>query len=296
MSSTAPLSEKSPENLTAYVNGDFVALENATVHIEDRGFQFADGVYEVVACIHGHFLDLGPHLDRLQRSCAAIDVAMPCARAQLEELIAETWQRNPFDDAMIYIQITRGAAPRAHLAPDTLTPTLIITSRELPRPSDEKLACGASGITLEDFRWKRCDIKSIALLASIMGKQEAHRQAADEAFWTDADGHVLEGSSTNILAVIDGKLVTHPLDHQVLGGITRSMTLDLARKAGIAVEERPWTLDESGLSECMLTSTTNAVLPVCSMNGKAVGNGKPGPLTGKLRQLMLAAMEDLRRT
>jgi len=288
-------SDISPENLTAYVNGDFVALENATVHIEDRGFQFADGVYEVVACIHGNFLDLGPHLDRLQRSCAAINVSIPCSRTQLEDLIGETWRRNPFDDAMIYIQITRGAAPRAHLAPEMLTPTLIITSRELPRPSDEKLACGASGITLEDFRWKRCDIKSIALLASIMGKQEAHRQHADEAFWTDSDGHVLEGSSTNILAVINGKLVTHPLDRQVLGGITRSMTLDLARKAEIAIEERPWKLDEAGLSECMLTSTTNAVLPVCSMNGVPVGNGSPGPLTGKLRKLMLEAMEDLRR-
>jgi len=286
----------SPEKLTAYVNGDFVALENATVHIEDRGFQFADGVYEVVACIHGHFLDLGPHLDRLQRSCAAIDVAMPCPRTQLEKLIGETWRRNPFDDAMIYIQITRGAAPRAHLAPDALIPTLVITSRELPKPSEEKLATGASGITLEDFRWKRCDIKSIALLASIMGKQEAHRQHADEAFWVDADGHVLEGSATNILAVINDKLVTHPLDHQVLGGITRSMALELARKAAIAVEERPWKLSEAGLSECMLTSTTNAVLPVCRMNGKQVGNGSPGPLAGKLRKLMLEAMEDLRRT
>ncbi|MDQ6986934.1 MAG: D-amino acid aminotransferase [Mariprofundaceae bacterium] len=287
--------ENPREKLTAYVNSDFVALEDATVHIEDRGFQFADGVYEVVACIHGNFLDLGPHLDRLQRSCAAIDVAMPCSRTQLEKLIGETWQRNPFDDAMIYIQITRGTAPRAHLAPDTLTPTLIITSRELPKPSEEKLASGASGITLEDFRWKRCDIKSIALLASIMGKQEAHRQDADEAFWVDTDGHVLEGSSTNILAVINDKLVTHPLDHQVLGGITRSMTLDIARKAGIAVEERAWKLNEAGLSECMLTSTTNAILPVCSMNGKPVGNGAPGPLAGKLRKLMLEAVEDLRR-
>ncbi|MDX8392897.1 MAG: D-amino acid aminotransferase [Mariprofundaceae bacterium] len=284
------------EDLTAYVNGRFIPLETATVHIEDRGFQFADGVYEVVACIHGHFLDLEPHLDRLERSCAAIDVSIPCPRAQLEKLIGETWQRNPFDDAMIYIQITRGAAPRAHLAPGTLTPTLIITSRELPKPSNEKLTSGASGITLQDFRWKRCDIKSIALLASVMGKQEAHRKNADEAFWMDADGHVLEGSSTNILSVIKGKLVTHPLDHQVLGGITRSMTLDLARKAGITVEERPWNLNEADLSECMLTSTTNAVLSVCRMNDKPVGNGQPGPIAGKLREAMLLAMENLRHT
>ncbi len=283
------------KNLTAYVNGHFLPLEKASVHIEDRGFQFADGVYEVVACIHGHFLDLGPHLNRLDQSCAAIDIVVPCLRTHLEELIRETWQRNPFDDAMIYIQVTRGVAPRAHLAPDTLTPTLIITSRELPRPSDEKLASGASGITLEDFRWKRCDIKSIALLASVMGKQEAHRQHADEAFWVDAEGHVLEGSSTNIFATIDHKLVTHPLDHQVLGGITRSMTIQLAKKAGIEVEERPWMLNEAGLNECMLTSTTNAILPVCHMNDAAVGNGKPGPMAAKLRALVLEAMDALRR-
>jgi len=283
------------KQLTAYVNGHFLALENASVHIEDRGFQFADGVYEVVACIHGHFLDLEPHLNRLDRSCAAIDIVVPCLRTRLEELIRETWQRNPFDDAMIYIQVTRGAAPRAHLAPDTLTPTLIITSRELPHPSDDKLTCGASGITLVDFRWKRCDIKSIALLASVMGKQEAHRQHADEAFWVDDEGHVLEGSSTNIFAAINNKLVTHPLDHQVLGGITRSMTIKLAEKAEIEVEERPWKLQEAGLSECMLTSTTNAVLPVCRMNDAVLGSGKPGPMAAKLRTLMLEAMDALRR-
>ena len=281
-------------NLSAWVNGRFVALEDACIHIEDRGFQFADGVYEVIACIHGHFLDMTPHLDRLERSCAAIELPLPCPRERLESLIEETWRRNPFDDAMLYIQVTRGVSPRAHLAPDTLTPSLIITSRELPAPNDEKLSDGASGITLEDFRWKRCDIKSIALLASVMGKQEAHRRKADEAFWTDADGHVLEGCSTNILAVINGVLVTHPLDHQVLGGITRNMVLSLASKAGVEVAERPWKLDETGLSECMLTSTTNAVLPVCRMNGESVGNGKPGPICLQLRAMALEQINALR--
>ena len=280
--------------LTACLNGRFVPLENAFVHIEDRGFQFADGVYEVVACIHGHFLDMAPHLDRLERSCAAIELSLPCTRERLESLIEETWRRNPFDDAMVYIQITRGAAARAHLAPENLTPTLVITSRELPQPSDEKLRDGASGITLEDFRWKRCDIKSIALLASIMGKQEAHRRHADEAFWVDAEGHVLEGSSTNILAVIDGTLVTHPLDHQVLGGITRNMALSLAKKAGIPVAERPWKLHEDGLSECMLTSTTNAVLPVCRMDDENIGDGRPGPVSLRLRDMALKEINALR--
>jgi len=283
-------------SLTAYVNGQFLPLENATIHIEDRGFQFADGVYEVVACIGGHFLDLDLHLDRLERSCSAIDIARPCPRQKLEGLIKTTWEKNPYNDAMIYIQLTRGTAPRSHLAPSSLQPTLVITSRRLPEPTDEKLVHGASGITLHDFRWKRCDIKSIALLASVMGKQEAHRQNADEAFWLDEDEHVLEGCSTNIFAVIDGILVTHPLDHQVLGGITRRMLIRVAEDAGIEVAERPWKLSENGLSECMLTSTTNAVLPICRMNGSPLATGQPGSVATQLRSLMLQSMDQLRQS
>jgi len=283
-------------SLVAYVNNRFLPLESATVHIEDRGFQFADGVYEVVACIGGYFLDLDLHLDRLKRSCSAIGIALPCSRDELEALIRETWKCNPYADAMVYIQITRGAAPRSHLPSESLKPTLVITSRELPEPGDAKLAQGASGITLRDFRWKRCDIKSIALLASVMGKQEAHRQDADEAFWLDENDHVLEGCSTNIFAVIDGTLVTHPLDHQVLGGITRRMLIRIARDAGIEVTERPWQLAEANLSECMLTSTTNAVLPVCRMNNLLVASGAPGPVATQLRELMLQAMDNLRQS
>jgi len=279
---------------TAYVNGHFVPMDSAMVHIEDRGFQFADGVYEVVACFNGHFLDMQPHLERLEQSCASIDITLPCTLQRLAELVEETWRRNPFNDAMVYIQVTRGVAPRAHLAPDNLLPTLVITSADLPKPSEAKLAKGARAITLADFRWKHCEIKSIALLASVMGKQEANRRHADEAFWLDSEGHVLEGCSTNIFAVINGTLVTHPLDHQVLGGITRKMLISIARDAGITVEERAWKLDETGLSETMLTSTTNAALPVCFMDDQPVGNGLPGPLTVKLRGLMLQAMDALR--
>lgn len=282
-------------NHIAYINDRFLPLDEATIHIEDRGFQFADGVYEVVACIGGSFLDLDLHLDRLERSCSAIAISLPCARKELETLIKETWKRNPHADAMVYIQITRGAAPRSHLPSESMKPTLVITSRELPKPGDAKLAHGACGITVRDFRWKRCDIKSIALLASVMGKQEAHRQDADETFWLDEDDHVLEGCSTNIFAVIDGTLVTHPLDHQVLGGITRRMLIRIAGDAGIEVAERPWKLAEAKLSECMLTSTTNAVLPVCRMNGKPVANGAPGPVATQLRALMLQAMNNLRQ-
>jgi len=281
-------------SLIAYVNGEFVPLEQAVVHIEDRGFQFADGVYEVIACLGGRFLDLGPHLARLQRSCDAIELPLPCPLSELEMLIRETHARNPFADAMLYIQITRGRAPRSHVIPEDVQPSLIITARELPRPADEKIIRGFRGITLADIRWKRCDIKSIALLASVIGKQEAKRQGADEAFWLDDEGHVLEGCSTNIFAVIDGVLVTHPLDHRILGGITRDMAIRVAKANDIRVEERPWKLSEPKLSECMMSSTTNAILPVCFMNNEPVGQGEPGVICLQLRRLMLQELDRLK--
>ncbi len=280
--------------LVAYVNNSFVPLEKAMIHVEDRGFQFADGVYEVVACYGGTYLDLKPHLKRLQRSCAAIAVDLPKTIPELEVLVQQAYEKNPFDDAMVYIQVTRGVAPRNHVVNQAITPTLVITVRELPKPSDAKVKTGVQGITLQDIRWKHCEIKSIALLASVMGKQEAVRADVDEAFWLDEQGHVLEGCATNIFAVIDGVLVTHPLDHQVLGGITRSMAMEVAKDAGITVQERAWKLDEAGLSECLMSSTTNAVLPVVQINSQAIGDGKPGKVGLKIRQLMLAKIDALR--
>jgi len=280
--------------LTAWVNGQFLALEDATVHIEDRGFQFADGVYEVIACFGGTFLDLPAHLQRLEKSCRAIAIELPYSLAELEHLIRQTYQRNPYADAMLYVQITRGVAPRAHRIPAKIKPTIVITSRTLPMPSDEKITTGVHAITLADIRWKRCDIKSIALLASVLGKQEATRQGADEAFWLDDGGHILEGCATNCFAVIDGVLVTHPLDHQVLGGITRNMALRLAKQHGFTVEQRPWHLHEAGLSECMMSSTTNAIMPVCRINDHIIGTGKPGPVSMLLRQQMLNEFETLK--
>jgi D-alanine transaminase len=285
---------KQDKALMAWVNGRFVPLDEATVHIEDRGFQFADGVYEVIACFGGTFLDLDAHLQRLQRSCEAIAITIPRPQNELASLIQQIYALNPFDHAMIYIQITRGVAPRSHLVKEQLQPTLVITVRELPEPTEDKLAHGASGITKADLRWKRCDIKSIALLASVLGKQEAESHGVDETFWLDEQGHVLEGCATNCFAIINRKLITHPLDHQVLGGITRKMLLRLAHTHGLQVEERPWKLSEAGLTECMMTSTTSAVMPVCRMNEKAIGNGAPGPVTMQLRQWMLDEFEALK--
>jgi len=279
--------------LNAWVNGQFLPLNEAMVHIEDRGFQFADGVYEVIACFGGSFLDFEAHLQRLERSCQAVDIPLPVSRERLQSLIQQTYQRNPFSNAMLYVQITRGTAPRSHLVTKKLTPSLIITSRELPVPTDEKISKGVHGITLDDIRWKRCDIKSIALLASVIGKQEARQHGADEAFWQDDEQHILEGCATNCFAVINGALVTHPLDHQVLGGITRNMALRIAIEQGISVEERSWKLNETGLTECMMSSTTNAIMPVCQMNNQIIGTGSPGPVSMLLRQEMLKAFAAL---
>ncbi len=281
--------------LTAYVNGNMLPLQDACIHIEDRGFQFADGVYEVIACINGTFLDLDMHLQRLRYSCEAIAIDLPCPLHEMAARIEAIYHANPFEDAMIYVQITRGRAARAHLPNTMPTPSLIMTVRELPAPSCETLTQGASAITLDDIRWKRCDIKSIALLASVMGRQEARRRQADETIWLDEQGHMLEGCSTNVLAVIDGSLVTHPLDHQVLGGITRRLALQLARQHGIRVVERPWHLHEAGLQECMLSSTTQGIVPVCYIDGQAIGGGTPGKLTLQLRDWLLQHFDELRQ-
>ncbi|MDX8407019.1 MAG: D-amino acid aminotransferase [Mariprofundaceae bacterium] len=284
-----------PESVpVAWLNGVFTPLAEACVNIEDRGFQFADGVYEVIACFGGTLIDLDEHLERLQRSAHAIELTLPVSRPELARLIHETYRRNPYRDAMLYVQLTRGVAPRSHLIGEDMTPTLVITSRQLPQVSDDKLHRGVSAITLNDFRWQRCDIKSISLLASVMGKQEAVRQHADEAFWLDQSGHVLEGCSTNCFAIIDSTLVTHPLDEHVLEGITRKMTIRLAREHELHVQERPWRLDENGLSEIFMTSTTNAAMPVCRIDDRQIGDGQPGPVTLSVRQWLLQHFEELR--
>ena len=282
------------KRLIAYVNGTFLPLDDASIHIEDRGFQFADGVYEVIACLGGNFLDIKPHLQRLESSCQAIRIPLPCSLSELGSLVQQTYEKNPFTNAMAYIQVTRGVAPRSHQVSESMTPSLIITVRDLPMPSDEKLAEGASAITLKDFRWGRCDIKSIALLASVMGKQEAAANCVDEAFWLDSEGHLLEGCSTNVFALIEGRLITHPLGHHILGGIMRKMVIRVAEKAAVKVEQRPWKLSESGLTECMMSSTTNALLPVCRIDGEPVGRGNPGPVAGKLRAMIIDELEVLR--
>lgn len=278
----------------AYVNGEFLPISRASVNIEDRGFQFADSVYEVIACYGGNFLDLTPHLARLKHSCDAVKIDLPCPPGELERLARELYGKNDIDDAMLYIQVTRGPAPRSHVINKKIPPTLVMTLRALPTLTRHKIEDGLSAITIEDFRWERCDIKSTALLASVMGRQQANAHGADEAFWLDESGHVLEGCSTNVFAVIDGTMVTHPLDHRILGGIMRDMALRLAEEEGMSVQQRTWGFGEEEISECLISSTTNALMPVTTVNGQPVGNGSPGPVTIRLRQMILEELDRLR--
>ncbi|MDX8394682.1 MAG: aminotransferase class IV [Mariprofundales bacterium] len=274
----------------AWINGQFLPIEKATVSIEDRGFQFADGVYDVIACHDGRYVALLAHIQRLRRSCAAIDIKLPHNDDWWQSLCHEAYKRADLKKAMIYLQVTRGTAKRIHAPVKNMQPTLILTVRDLPQPTEDIIINGISCITMPDFRWQRGDIKSIALLASVMGKKHATQQQAYEGFWVNKSGYVLEGCSTNILAVINDVIVTHPNDKSILPGITRALAIKEAIKQGLEVKERPWRLDEQGLTECLLTTTTSVLLPIIRMNDQDIANGKPGEIVKQLRPLMLKNM------
>ncbi len=269
----------------SYVNGRYVPHRAAMVHIEDRGYQFADGVYEVFAVLGGRLVEEEGHLARLDRSLSELMIAAPASRATLRAIIAEVVRRNRVVDGMVYLQVTRGVAPREHAFPAAARSSLVITARNL-RPVPPALRQRGIGvITLPEIRWQRRDIKSVALLPNVLGKERAKRAGAYEAWFVEADGTVTEGSSTNawIVAGPDGKLLTHPPASAILNGITRRSVLDLARDRGMPVEERRFTLAEAlAAREAFITSTTAYVLPVVRIDGAPVGDGVPGPLSRAL--------------
>ena len=274
----------------AYVAGQYVPHAQAAVHIEDRGFQFADGVYEVIAVRDGHLIDEEPHFQRLHRSLDELRIAPPLADAALKIVLREIARRNGVDRGSIYLQITRGVAPRDHAFPKAAKPTLVLTARRA-RPPDPRLAEeGVAVITIPDIRWQRCDIKSVALLPNVLGKQQAREAGAFEAWQVDADGHVTEGTSSNAWIVTrDGAVVTHPANHAILNGVTRLALIDVVKRAGCRLEERPFTLAEAkSAREAFLTSTTSDLLPVVRIDDAPVGNGNPGLLSQKLRAAYLA--------
>ena len=273
----------------SYVNGRYVPHEHAMVHIEDRGYQFSDGVYEVMALEKGKLLDDDLHYSRLKRSLDGISVAMPVSVPVLNSVIRELSRVNKINSGYIYIQVTRGVAPRNHSFPKgNIRPSLVVSFVHPKPPTEKEYENGVDVITGDDIRWFRRDIKSISLLPNVLSKQDAIKAGVKEIWFIDkVTGFITEGSSTNAY-IIDksGTILTHPANEYILGGVTRDSVLKEARKAGIKIEERPFTLAEAeGAAEAFLTSTTSWVLPVVKMNGKKIADGKPGKITKKLIEL-----------
>lgn len=271
----------------SYVNGRYVNHADAQVHIEDRGYQFSDGVYEVMAFYNRRMLDEDLHMKRLARSLKELRIATPMSDTSMRFIIRELVTRNNRNDGTVYIQISRGVARRDHPFPRKATPSLVmaITGPKIPKAKD--VVEGVSVITAPDLRWARRDIKSISLLPNIMAKQAAAEAGAREAWLVDKDGIISEGSASNS-AIINakGELMTSPLGNNILGGVTRTVILDLARQAGIKVVERSFSVKEAkAAKEAFILSTTSNVLPVKSIDGHIIGSGKPGQVTQKLLRL-----------
>ena len=268
----------------AYVNGRYTPIHVPSVAIEDRGYQFADGVYEVIKALDGRPRDLERHLDRLERSLGELAIPMPMSRAALTHVMRQTLKRNRLRHAIIYVQVSRGIAPRNHLYPKGAKPVLVVTVRRAPFPRETELEHGCKVISLPDIRWGRCDIKSIALLPNAMAKQQAKEAGAREALLVDEEGFVTECSSSNAYIVdAEGRLVTHPRGQDILPGITRSVLLEVAKEADIEIVERPFTLGEAKTArEAFLTSTSSLVMPITQIDDQVIGNGMPGSVTRTL--------------
>jgi D-alanine transaminase len=269
----------------AYVNGRYLPHGSAAVHIEDRGYQFADGVYEVVTIIGGRMIDEEPHLDRLERSLREIEIPMPMRRPVLKMVMRELVRRNRVRDGLLYMQISRGVSPRDHKYPDpSLPPSVVMTTRKADYVNNAKFADGVKVITIPDIRWQRCDIKTISLLPNCIGKTMAARAGAYEAWQVDADGMVTEGTSSNAWIVTkDGTLVTRPATHAILNGITRLSILRIAREEGIPFEERPFSAEEArSAREAFTSSATSFATPVVQIDDTVIANGKPGSLSRRI--------------
>ncbi|MSP81633.1 MAG: D-amino-acid transaminase [Alphaproteobacteria bacterium] len=269
----------------AYVNGRYVPQAAAALNVEDRGTQFADGVYEVMAVVGGRLIDEVPHLDRLRRSLAEIEMRPSMAAGALRAILRETIARNRLVDGIVYLQINRGVAPRAHAFPaQDLAPSTVITVKHMGLPRDPDTVAGVAVITQPDIRWKRVDVKTVGLLANCMAKSRATEAGAYEAWLVDGDGDVTEGSSTNAWIVDrDGSVVTRPLGNDILPGITRASVLALARGHGFTVVERPFTVAEAkSAREAFLTGTTAFVKPIVRIDDAVIGNGHPGLATRAL--------------
>lgn len=279
----------------AYVNGQYVRHSEAAVHIEDRGFQFADGVYEVCEVRDGLIVDLTRHLNRLDRSLSELRMTQPMSRGALTLVIREVLRRNRVRNGIFYMQVTRGAAKRDHFfPPEGTAPTITITAKSTdPSLLAKKYATGIKVITLLENRWDRVDIKTVGLLPNVLAKQQARDAGAHDAIFVTREGMVLEGASANAWIVTpDGELVTRPAEHGILKGITRTTAIDVAAKLGLVFVEREFSVDEMhGAREAFMTSATGICVPVVEVDGKPVANGHPGTVSSDIRDAFFAIAE-----
>jgi len=271
-----------------YVNGEYLPEEDAKISVFDRGFLFADAVYEVSAVIGGKLVDNDAHMARLARSMGELKMTPPASGAEIAAIMEELVKRNDIDEGLVYLQVTRGAADRDFAFPKDATPSLVMFTQKKNLTGNPTAKTGISVITVPDIRWKRRDIKTVGLLPASMAKQAALDAGAGDA-WFVEDGFVNEGSSNNAFIVTeDGKIITRHLGNEILHGITRKAVMELAKRENLEIEERPFTAEEAAEArEAFSTSASAFVMPVVKIDGHILGNGVPGPVTEKMRKLYI---------
>jgi len=272
---------------TVFLNGQYLKESEAKISIFDRGFIFGDGVYEVVPVVESTVLDKEPFLERFSRSLREIDLKLPFSQEELLNMIEKLIELNSVKEGGVYMQITRGVAPRDFAFPKDITPTCMAFSFEKNIINNPKAETGVKVATTKDLRWKRRDIKSISLLAQCMAKEDVSKKGAFEG-WMVEDGMVSEGTSSSAYIVKDNTIITRPLTNSILPGIRRKIILEIAEKYDIKVELRPFSVEEAyKADEAFLSSATTFVLPIVEIDGKKIGNGKPGNVTKKMRELYI---------
>lgn len=275
----------------AYVNGAYVRHADAAVHIEDRGYQLADAIYEVWAMSDGRLCDPEGHFARLERSLGELSIDMPMSRSALTTVLKETVRRNRIRDGLVYLQVSRGVAPRDHAFPSTpVPPAVVVTVKRIdPAAAEARAASGVGVLTTPETRWGRCDIKTVGLLPNVLAKQAAREAGAGEAWFIDAEGLVTEGASSNAwIVTADGALVTRDTGANILRGVTRATLLEVARTENLRIEERPFSLEEArSAREAFFTGAGALVMPVVAIDGHPVGSGSPGPVATRLRSLYI---------
>lgn len=273
-----------------YVNGSYVAGQDATISIFDRGFIFGDGVYEVVPVINGKLVDKAYFLERLDRSLKELSIAWPCSKEEYIEVMSQLIERNQLTEGIVYSQVTRGAADRDFVFPENTPPGFVAFTSVMELMENPAAETGIPVVTTEDLRWKRRDIKSVNLLGQVLAKQDAASRGAKEG-WMVEDGVVTEGVSSSAYIVKDGKIITRPLSNKILPGIRRRTLLEMSAQHGIEIEQRSFTVEEAlAADEAFISSATTITLGVVSINGQKIGDGTPGPVTQKLRSAYKARL------